>query len=880
MGTTRLYPLSFLLENAIQPDYQGGIEGDADACLASRQYELAASGYYQLDAADPRIASKVAYCEWMTGNGQAAFDRLMALGEELDIDGVGLLGELICTRYGDKQRSANMESIWPRLKAATSADSVPLVAAEARSQYMWPGDLENREQRRDDIERLLALHPNSQRIRLKALSELQSANASFDEQYALLHNWSNSNLIPRYQWEAACIAAEAGQFDEALNYLRQVEERERESAQPSRDLLLNVALARYDIAARSSNGSDLSRFDEILSDALLDWDDIARVVRAALAAACHTAQPGISALCDRLLTILETSPYGFAIDASALHNEPYPVSGDTWDDYAHTWSCGDLAVHEDVLLASSQGRANQFFRAAFTATRIDEKFNDEGANPSIPKEFWDDIAALLGEVEESDSEFGGKLLSLHTAVRAHRQRPNWATIGQCWITSELFCHASDAVDTHGWLTLKSATRAVTYARSFTSGVLKHLRDNAIRGPEVYDVAESLVSKLVDISVSDAFRLLTVLAEGDNRPDVQFYLGLAAQRTDRAVEARAAYKSVLEQDSTYHSAIFNALLLCTTHADTPFLEYVAPFVDQYSDEDTAEKQELTQALASARQRCVDKNIAKREAIETELSKYPPLLTREIGPEDISLRAAVALMALFRCGNAEPGDDVILPFEGSALPFSPVISGRRILFDLLHTGLVAVHPKTSIDAFSVEDGAVRGWRLGRMTWALSRSCESLMDQLRSLNGFVPDSWRRDIQTLALEIARGEVCAYLNFLAQERGWPEPRDTEELADLARVLVNEVPVSQAFHLSYLGAMSASDYKQKYPVSAQQAADMLIRRTGQRLESVREGRFPARSFDRPWKLPRSAVSFALWGTILNMEDVGFSQRISDLATGV
>jgi len=70
--------------------------------------------------------------------------------------------------------------------------------------------------------------------------------------------------------------------------------------------------------------------------------------------------------------------------------------------------------------------------------------------------------------------------------------------------------------------------------------------------------------------------------------------------------------------------------------------------------------------------------------------------------------------------------------------------------------------------------------------------------------------------------------------------------------------------------MSASDYKQKYPVSGQQAADMLIKRTGLRLESVRAGRFPAKPYDRPWKLPRSAVSFALWGTILDMGDDGFT----------
>ncbi|CAM5479979.1 hypothetical protein ECAE60S_03201 [Eoetvoesiella caeni] len=162
----------------------------------------------------------------------------------------------------------------------------------------------------------------------------------------------------------------------------------------------------------------------------------------------------------------------------------------------------------------------------------------------------------------------------------------------------------------------------------------------------------------------------------------------------------------------------------------------------------------------------------------------------------------------------------------------------------------------------------------------SCESLVERLRSLNGTIPESWRRDVHPLALEIARGEITEYLDFLAQERGWPGPRNTEEVSDLTRVLVDELPVAQALHLAYLGAMSASDYKQKYPVSGQQAADMLIKRTGQRLESMRDGRFPAKAYDRPWKLPRSAISFALWGTILGMEDNGFTHRIADLTASL
>ncbi|WP_429406607.1 hypothetical protein [Paraburkholderia sp. MM5482-R1] len=324
--------------------------------MTSHQYEQAALGYYKLDAAEPRIASKVAYCEWMLGHDEEAFDRLMSLGEELDADGVGLLSELIRTRYGDKNRSAHMEAIWARLKVVTTADSVPLLAAEARARGLWPGDAENREQRRREIERLLSLHPTSQRIRLEVLNELRCSDSPAEERYALLRGWNSSDLIPRFQWESACVAAEVRKFDEAIDYLRQLEKRERQSARPSQNLLLNIDLARCDITVRSADAPDLSGYDAILSGTTLDGENSARVVRAALAAACSFAPERVAELCDGLLNALKSTEYGFPIDASALFNESYPVSGQEWDDCAHTWPCGNLFPHQDILLATTRPR--------------------------------------------------------------------------------------------------------------------------------------------------------------------------------------------------------------------------------------------------------------------------------------------------------------------------------------------------------------------------------------------------------------------------------------------------------------------------------------------------------------------------------------------
>jgi len=65
--------------------------------------------------------------------------------------------------------------------------------------------------------------------------------------------------------------------------------------------------------------------------------------------------------------------------------------------------------------------------------------------------------------------------------------------------------------------------------------------------------------------------MAIVSDGDERSDTQFYLGLAAQWTKRKTEAISAYKKVLANNPSCYSAIFNSLLLCSSHTDAPSLE---------------------------------------------------------------------------------------------------------------------------------------------------------------------------------------------------------------------------------------------------------------------------------------------------------------------
>jgi hypothetical protein len=351
---------------------------------------------------------------------------------------------------------------------------------------------------------------------------MQRASAPVAQQYALLHARQYPSPMPRYLWEAAIVAADAGKPDEALDYLNQLEAHERRAEHHSQRLLLDIDLARCDIAVKTNAPDSLSGFDRLMGDASLNADDRTRVIRAALAAACSIAPDQVPVLAGDFLEALESNDYGFAISPSELVNEAYPLDGEGWDTYGHNWPCGDLMRCRKILGEASRDRARLFFRAAFAVAEIDQQYDDADGSPDLPTEFWDGVADLLGDVAGHEGEFGGRLVSLHTAIRAHRHRPNWTTAGQDWIASEWVANQNGQDYTHGWLTLEAAARDANSARIFATGVIKRLRDYSVPALIGYNLVEELIKPLVEHKLSrELYQLMGIVSGGDDRPAVQF-----------------------------------------------------------------------------------------------------------------------------------------------------------------------------------------------------------------------------------------------------------------------------------------------------------------------------------------------------------------------
>ena len=349
-------------------------ESVADEYLNQAQHEQALSGYLQLNTAEPRITAKTAYCEWMMGRYDDARKRLIECSGNLDADGIGLLSKLISIDRDYKRSEEDEKLIWPRLHAVTSANTVPLVAVFARFQRIWPGDACNPTQRLQDIEYLLSLYPGCQPLRLSVLIGMQDAGVSTDEQCAFLQTFQYPSLMPRYLWVAAGIAEKAGKFDEAQDYLSQLEMYEQRSDPPSKQVLWEIELARCAIQAKTNTLDPLSGFMQLSNDASYSVENRTIACRAALTVACEVAINEIPALANSFIELLASSRYGAEFSSLELLNEPEPFTGEHWDNYVLSWSSFDLRPYKTLLLSMSRERAQRFFRAIYVTELLDNEY--------------------------------------------------------------------------------------------------------------------------------------------------------------------------------------------------------------------------------------------------------------------------------------------------------------------------------------------------------------------------------------------------------------------------------------------------------------------------------------------------------------------------
>lgn len=849
-------------------------EARADLLFLADETELAIQAYEALTSCELRVVEKLAYCKMALGDALAALALLEPVRSNLGEMGKLILVDATLSRHGRRTHTpearAAMADVWPMLQNILQQPTPPYMAFVLRGEY-WPGDYQNRDSRHETFAQGIACYPTSQHLRLLQLVELRCNQTPAAERYAFLASPEPLHPMPRYLWSLGGEALNAGRHDLALRHFRALEASELAIANDEKSsviVAIRMAIAET-LNRQGDHAAALEQATKALDDAPQERQ--LEASRAFLVVACALGNTQHIELAAEAFVNAMLSERYVSLSSSQVCPEVMFVSGPHWDESDYFPYLPDLSEHRERLLALINPISRGWMRALFAAHDYEAHSNE---HEDLPQN-WDELATTLGTAAE-DTGHACLVLALDTFIRSKRKRPNWTQIGHDWTMAEVGLRQQQRFGSQ-WDIVESLVTRNKAACTFTLAVTRALKQLGAPAPFAYDAIEALSDHLMEEKLHDVWlNLLRVATANDNRAGPQFDHGLAAQRSRHPEEAIQAYDRVLAIQPGHFAAIYNLLLLCTSPAHATLLAKAASFVETFPPEQADQKKELQEALIAARERCADKVAATKATIRAELASFSPLLTALPNVEDIALRYIAALLALLRVCRAEPDGTVLRPFEGSSLPFSPTRQGRQDIFGLLRSGLVAVSPETPDSTFVIKNGQITGWHLGQVWWRLSPITMPFLQRVRERASCMPwpELWADELLGLAKEIAHEECIQYLNFCADERNWPTPSNQDDLQILVQGLADAVSVSQAFYLCYLGAMAASDHKQRLPVNAQQAADIMIKRTGQRLESVLAGKYAPKSYERPWKLPRSAISLALWVDILGMGDTGFDQRVS------
>lgn len=249
------------------------------------------------------------------------------------------------------------------------------------------------------------------------------------------------------------------------------------------------------------------------------------------------------------------------------------------------------------------------------------------------------------------------------------------------------------------------------------------------------------------------------------------------------------------------------------------------------------------------------------------------------DEITLKHAVYLLALYRaCGGAEQ-DLVLLPFGTNEQPFAPTPELLVPLVALLRTGLVRISRQSPPSAFTIEQSPARvtAYVLRDLYWELPAAT---LDRIREiedacLTGHWPDHWRQQAPDLAQELAVHECLAYLRFCAEDRGLPMPAGEKTMLMIENALTT-YSVGQAYAFCWQGAAAAADFRQRKSVSALHAGNTIVSNCQRRIDQARVKEWEVSNYTRPREVRRTQLSYTLFDAFLGFGDRAFTVPLAQL----
>ncbi|MGH6754087.1 MAG: hypothetical protein ACREDP_18185, partial [Bradyrhizobium sp.] len=532
-----------------------------------------------------------------------------------------------------------------------------------------------------------------------------------------------------------------------------------------------------------------------------------------------------------------------------------------------TCAIGDpLVPHRERLLETAEGNELGLVRFLFAER---ERQNDDGY----------DKQAFAETMLQASKETGHPvILAALAAAHAVKKRPDWRSAGSAWTRYELERLGSGQLQAETEPMDADNPPSAAAIEAYAKGMRQEFEKSA-PSSHLSEIFASLRGVLVDKKMYRSFRALAdLVASGSEDPDVIFDAALGAHWCQDRARALALYWAVLDRNPAHYSALFNLLLVYRSPKDAAETERVARMVDALPAEDSERRSKLLEVLDEGRKACRDPDEVAKVAVQAELRQYPALISTLAKAAKIPLQDAVILTTLVGICDPAEGELVLEPFGQSKLLFSPTMEHRRGLFRLLQSGLIAVADDTPLTAFSIKDDRVRAYYFDRMWWRISPATVSLVQSIQEVaaKSVWPQAWCEAVRPLAESIAEEECVQYLMHVAEDRGWPSPDDDAKIHALAKSLVQHVSVSEAFYLIYLGAMAASDHRQRHPVNNQQASNVIVLRASQRLERWQGEPWTLKRYSRSKEVPRSEISRVLHDVFLRVGERAFAERVGQL----
>lgn len=251
-------------------------------------------------------------------------------------------------------------------------------------------------------------------------------------------------------------------------------------------------------------------------------------------------------------------------------------------------------------------------------------------------------------------------------------------------------------------------------------------------------------------------------------------------------------------------------------------------------------------------------------------------REIqrNPEDLSVNAAVALLALVRCGGWV-SDVSVGSIDASGIPFAPEgFLGDNLLATLVSSGMVAPALDSPVDAFDTTRTPIQVV-MNRVCWRiLAVSPMSLVERLEQLClfGGWPDAWKNDLAELQLALAVAECREFADFCLMERGLPAAGHLAAEALFKNLLV-DFSVSQCFRIIWSGAMASIDFVARTNSSRRHATNYFIGACQRWADRARVDGWTIKPGFRNGRRPRSQLSYVLYDVILGIGEMGFNEPL-------